>query len=69
MDMAVALRLHPHDDAVGFGVEGFLSRGDFTYRSPETGRLRTYRRDYEDSGHRYRAKGACYGEVCCVLCK
>jgi superfamily II DNA/RNA helicase len=38
----VALQLHPHHAASKFSVERFLSRDDFRYRNPLTGRLNTY---------------------------
>ena len=40
----VDLRLHPHQaDSTSFSIERFLSRDDFTYRNPVTGRLNTYK--------------------------
>jgi hypothetical protein len=37
----VALDFHPHEQH-GFQIEGFLSRDDFRYLNPATGRQRTY---------------------------
>lgn len=38
----VSLQLHPHDAAATFLIEHFLTREDFRYRNPSTGRLNTY---------------------------
>ena len=40
---SVALQLHPHEpEMTRFAIEGFLTRDDFRYRNPTTGRLSTY---------------------------
>lgn len=40
---SVALQLHPHEtEATRYSIESFLTRDDFRYRNPTTGRLNTY---------------------------
>jgi ATP-dependent DNA helicase len=42
VNATATLRLHPHDQTLQFDVDGFLSRDDFLYRNPASGRLNTY---------------------------
>lgn len=41
-DATIALQLHPHHEASTFSIDGFLSRDNFLYRNPSTGRMNTY---------------------------
>jgi hypothetical protein len=42
-DTSVSLHMHPHEPApTNFVVQAFLSRTDFEYQNPETGRKNTY---------------------------
>jgi helicase len=44
-NVTTTLRLHPHEETVRFDIDMFLSRDDFLYRNPASGRLNTYRFD------------------------